>query len=146
MMKTAVGLEEQRGANGRLIERVVVEEAGTGPLEEADEFRGQVKLRHTAIGQGDIDLDKVVEAGERAAAETGPGLFGAGDGDPYVALLLGEGAPTGGDSGEDEAHRDLSGGARIEGDKGGVGDLPVTGALPNPASAFSRLPIGHFHK
>ena len=108
-------------------------------------FRRQVNLRLAAIDQGDVDLHKVVEAGEGAAAETVPGLFGPGDGDPDLALILGESTPSGGDRSEDEAHSDLRGGAGVEGDKGGIADLAVAGALPNPVSAFSRFGIGHFH-
>jgi hypothetical protein len=112
-----VGLEEQCGADGQLIEPAGVEEAGNGQLGEPGISRGQVNLRLSAIGQGDVDLHKVVETGEGAAAETGPGLFGAGDGDPDVALLRGEGAPTGGDGTEILTDNALSGGVGVKGDE-----------------------------
>ena len=131
------GLEEQCGADGRLIETVGVEEAGNGQLGEPGMSRGQVNLSLAAIGQGDVDLHKVVEAGEGAAAETGPGLFGAGDGDPYVALLRGEGAPTFGDGAESAADNALSGGVGVKGDEGRVTVLAVAVALPDHVSAFA---------
>ncbi len=59
---------------------------------------------------------KEVEAGEGAAAQTGPGAYGAGSGVPSEALLLGEGAPTLGDGPEIPADGDLGGGAGVERD------------------------------
>ena len=59
-----------------MIERAGVEEAGNGQLGEPGIPRGQVNLRLAAIDQGDVDLHKVVEAGEGAAAETGLGCTG----------------------------------------------------------------------
>ena len=107
------------------------QEAREGQLGEPATFRGQVNLRQAPVGQGDVDLDKEVEAGEGAAAKTGPGQHGAGDGVPNEALLFGDGAPTGGDRAESPADGDLSGGAGVGGDEGRVADLAVASALPD---------------
>jgi hypothetical protein len=109
-------------------------------------FQGQVKLSDAAIGPGDVDLDKEVEAGEPASlAETELGPFGPGDCDPNVALFLGERAPTGGDGAEVLADSDLGRGAGVERDKGPIGYLAIAGPLPYYLSAFARLRKKHFH-
>ena len=64
--------------------------------------------------------------------EAGLGLLGPGHRAPNDALLLGEGAPTGGDGAENPADRDLGGGAGVERDEGRVGVLAVAIALPDP--------------
>ena len=102
---------------------------GNGQFTGLEIFRGKVNLGLAAIDQGDIYLDKKVEAGEGAVAEAVPSLLGAGEGDPDVALSLGEGAPTGGDSGEDEAHNNLSGSAGVKRNEGRIADLAVPIAL-----------------
>jgi hypothetical protein len=54
-------------------------------------FRGKVNLRFALVDQGDVHLDEELAARQRATlSETGLGLHGRGDGDPCVALLLGE--------------------------------------------------------
>ena len=108
-------------------------------------FQGQVNLSHAPIGQRDVGFYKQVEARKSASAETWPGPFGPGDGAPNVALLLREGAPTGGDGAENPADSDLSGGARIEWNKGRVADLAIARALPDSVPTFARFRIGHFH-
>jgi hypothetical protein len=108
-------------------------------------FRGQVNLLFALIGQGDVDLDKELAAREAASAETGLGPFGPGNGDPYVALFLGERLPTFGDSAEVAADSDLGGTARIIWDKGGVADLSVASTLPDCSPTFARFGVGHFH-
>ena len=101
-------------------------------------LQGQVNLSFALIGQWDVGLDEEVEAREDAALkETGLGLLGAGDGDPYVALLLAERAPTGGHRVEMLTDLDLRGAARIKWDKGGVGVLAIPIALPDSVPAFS---------
>ena len=95
-------------------------------------FRRQVNLRFALIDQGNVGLNEEVEPREDTAlAEPGLGFHGAGDGDPYVALLLGERAPTGGDGAEMPTDSDLRGGARVERDEGWIANLAVTGALPD---------------
>ena len=100
-------------------------------------FRGQVNLLFALIGQGDVDLDKELAAREAASAETGLGPFGPGNGDPYVALLLGERLPTFGDSAEVAADNYLGGAAGIKRDEGRIADLAVTSALPHCIPAFA---------
>ena len=97
------------------------------------------------VDQGDVHLHKEVEAGEPAIAETGPGPFGPGDGDPCVPLRLGEPPPAGADRAEMPRDRGLSGAAEVVRDKGGVADLAVAIALPDYIPAFSRFCVGHFH-
>jgi hypothetical protein len=108
-------------------------------------FQRKVNLWFAVIGQWDVGFDEELATGKSARAQTGLGPFGPGDGDPYVTLLLGERAPTGGDSAEVAADRDLSRGAGVERDKGGVADLAISSALPDCVSAFTRFGIGHFH-
>jgi len=74
-----------------------------------------------------------------ALKKSGLGLYGPGDGDPSVALLLGELAPTFGDRAESPADSDLSGRAGIERNKGRIGVLAKPIALPDCAPAFARL-------
>ena len=101
-------------------------------------FRRQVNLRFSLIGQGDVGLDEELAASESAALKKpGLGLYGPGDGNPYVALLLGERAPTFGDRAEIAADSDLSRGARVKRDKGRIADLAVAIALPDCLSAFA---------
>ena len=99
---------------------------------------GQVNLSDTPIGPCDVDLYKEEKASEPAAlTEAGPRLHGPGDCVPYVALLLGQLPPTGGDRTEIAADSDLSGAAGIKRDEGGVGVLAIPVALPNCVPAFS---------
>src|ERR1017187_9525404 len=108
-------------------------------------FQRKVNLWFAVIGQWDVGFDEELAAGQSARAQTGLGPFGPGDGDPYVALFLGEGAPTGRDGAKVAADRDLRGRAGIKRDKGGVADLAVPSALPDCVSAFTRFGVGHFH-
>ena len=110
-------------------------------------FRRQVNLSLTLIDQGDVGFDEeVVPRHDAALVEPGLGFHGAGDGDPYVPLRLGERAPTGGDGGEGPANRGLRRGAWVKRDKGGIGVLAIAVALPNPVPAFARLrDIQDFH-
>jgi hypothetical protein len=109
-------------------------------------FRWQVNLGSALIYQSDVGLYEKVEAGERTALKKpGLGLHGRGDGDPYVALLLGERAPTGGHRAENLADRDLRGAAGIKWDKRLIANLPVPISLPNNIPAFARFGVGHFH-
>lgn len=89
------------------------------------------------VGQGDVDSDKEVEARESASAETGLGPFGLGDGDPHVALSLGERLPTFGDRGEGPADSALRGGVGVERHESRVADLAIASALPDGVSAFA---------
>ena len=100
-------------------------------------FQRKVNLRFALVRQWDVGFDEELATGKSARAQTGLGPFGPGDGDPYVTLLLGERAPTGGDRAEVAADRDLSRGAGVERDKGGVADLAVPSALPDCVSAFA---------
>jgi hypothetical protein len=108
-------------------------------------FQRKVNLWFAVIGQWDVGFDEELAAGQSARAQTGLGPFGPGDGDPYVALFLGERAPTGRDGAEVAADRDLSWGAWVERDKGGIANLAVASALPDCVSAFTRFGVGHFH-
>src|ERR1017187_3015125 len=92
----------------------------------------QIHLRFSLIGQGNVCFDEELAAGESAALkEAGLGPLGPGDGDPYIALLLGQRAPTFGDLGEIPTHRDLSRGTGVERDEGRVADLAVAHTLPD---------------
>ena len=108
-------------------------------------FQRKVNLGFALIGQWNVGFDEELAASKSARAETRLGPFGPGDGDPYVALFLGERAPTGGDGAEVAADRDLRWRAGIKRDKGGVADLAVPSALPDYVSAFTRFGVGHFH-
>ena len=108
-------------------------------------FRRKVNLRFALVRQWDVGFDEELAASQSARAQTGLGPFGPGDGDPYVTLLLGEGAPTGRDGAEVAADRDLSWGAWVERDKGGIANLAVASALPDCVPAFTRFGVGHFH-
>jgi len=77
--------------------------------------------------------------------ETGLGPLGPGDGNPYVALLLGERAPAGRDGAEIPADRDLGRGARVKRDEGRIADLAIAVALPDQSSTSARFGVGHFH-
>ena len=65
------------------------------------------------------------------------GPFGPSDGDPDVALLLGERAPSFGDRGENPADRALRRAARVGRDKRRIRVLAIAVALPDYASAFT---------
>ena len=108
-------------------------------------FQGKVNLGFALIGQWNVGFDEELAASKSARAETRLGPFGPGDSDPYVTLLLGERAPTGGDGSEVAADSDLSRGAGVERDNGGVADLAVPSALPDCVCAFARFGVGHFH-
>ena len=99
--------------------------------------RWQVNLSLAPIDQGDVHFHKEVEPGKSAAAQPGLGPYVPGDGGPYVALLLGERTPTGGDRSEDSADTGLSGGAGVKRDKGGIGVLAKPIALPDCIPAFA---------
>ena len=138
--KELIGVEKQHGADGRLIEPADARGARNGRLVSPGIFHRQVNLRQTPIYQGHVDLHEEEEASKRAALEqTRLGLLGLGDCAPYNALILGERAPPGGDSAESPAHRDLSGGAGVERDKGSVAILAIAVALPHSVPTFSRL-------
>src|ERR1017187_840276 len=144
--KELIGLEEQHGADRRLIEPAGLEEGGHRRLGNLEITRGQVNLSQAPIGQGDVDLHKQEDAGEPALFEkTGLGPFGSGDSAPNDALLLGQLPPTGGDSAESAAHGPLSRAARVERDEGLIAVGAIAVALPNYASAFPGPGIGHFH-
>ena len=109
-------------------------------------FRRQVNLRFALICQSDVYFDKELATSEPPASkEPGLGPFGAGDGDPYVTLGLGEHAPTGGDCGEIAADRNLSRAAGVKRGKSGIADLAIAIALPNNIPALPGLGIGLFH-
>jgi len=143
-----VDLEEQHGADGRLIEAGGVEDVWNGRLRTPGISRRQVNLRDAPISQGHVDLYKEEETGERSAlTEAGLGLFGPGDLAPKDALLLGQLPPPGGDRAESLTDSDLSGGARIIRDKGRIAVLAVAIALPDSVPAFARLRnVEDFHK
>ncbi len=62
----------------------------------------EVELGQGAVAQGDVDLHEELEAGQGAAlAKPGLGGDGRSDGDPGVALGLGEGSPALGDGGKE---------------------------------------------
>ena len=93
-----------------------------------------------AMGQHDINHNKVLATGEPASAVTGLGPFGPGDGDPNIALLLGEVAPTFGDRAESASDSGLGGDARVEGDEGDEGRVAVLAVaitLPDHVPAFA---------
>ena len=138
--KELVGVEEQHGADGRLIEPANAEGTRNGRLGSPGIFHRQVNLRQTPIYQGHVDLHEEEEASKRAALEqTRLGLLGLGNCAPYDALLLSERAPPGGDSAERPARRDLGWGAGVERDKGSVAILAIAVALPHSVPTFSRL-------
>ena len=61
----------------------------------------QVYLGQAAVGQGDIDLYKVVEAPQREAlTQAAAGLLVPGLAQPDLALVFGQGPPSGGDGAE----------------------------------------------
>src|ERR1035438_7321947 len=123
-----VGLEEQPGADRRLVELAGWEEGGHRRLGSVEITRRQVKLSQTPIGQGDVDLHKEEDAGEPALlAKTGLGPFGSGDSAPNDALLLGQLPPAGGDSPKIAADGPLSRAARVRRDEGliAVGAIAV---------------------
>ena len=100
-------------------------------------FRGQVNLRIALSGQRNVHFDKEAEPSENATlSKPGLGFHGAGDGDPYVALLLGQGTPTRGDRAKMSAASHLRRGARVVRDKGKIADLAVAIALPDHIPAF----------
>ena len=140
-----LGLEEEGGADGRLIKPAGVEGADAGELGETGVCRGQLGQRQAAVEPGDVDLDEEVKAGKGAIGQTTPGLEGRADGVPDVALLFSEGAPAGGDQGEDEADGDLLGGAGIERDKGGVPDLFIAITLIDDAGDLPGFGAGRCH-
>src|ERR1035441_8231519 len=144
--KELIGLEEQHGADRRLIEPAGLEEGGHRRLGGLEITRGQVNLSQTPIGQGDVDLHKQEDAGEPAfLAKTGLGPFGSGDSAPNLALLLGQLPPAGGDSPKIAADGHLSRGTRVARDEGRIAIGAIAVALPNCISAFPRPDIGHFH-
>src|ERR1035441_9029026 len=144
--KELIGLEEQHGADRRLIEPAGLEEGGHRRLGGLEITRGQVNLSQTPIGQGDVDLHKQEDAGEPAfLAKTGLGPFGSGDSAPNLALLLGQLPPAGGDSTEIAADGHLSRGTRVERHEGLIAAGAIAVALPNGVAAFPRPGIGHFH-
>jgi hypothetical protein len=57
-------------------------EGRNGPFGRPRVLRRNVKLGFALIDQGDVGFDKVLAAGEPAAAETRLGPFGPGEGDP----------------------------------------------------------------
>jgi hypothetical protein len=92
------------------------------------------------MDQGDIGLDEELATRKPATLKTsGLGPFSPSDGDPYVALLLGERAPAFGDRGENPADRALRRAAGVVRDKRRIGVLAKPIALPDYIPAFSRL-------
>ncbi len=92
------------------------------------------------MGQGDVDLHKVKETGQGTAlTQPGPGLLAPGLGAPNDPLLLGKGAPPGGDSAENPADRHLGGRAGIKRDKGSIRVLAIAIALPDSVPALIRF-------
>jgi hypothetical protein len=67
------------------------------------------------------------------------GPFGPSDGDPDVALLLGERAPAFGYRGESPANRILRRAAGIVRNKRRIGVLAIAVALPDCVPAFARF-------
>src|ERR1022692_4770590 len=101
---------------------------------------GQIQLRFALIGRGNVCFDEELAAGESSALkETGLGPLGPGDGNPYVALLLGKRAPAFGDRGENPADRALRRAAGVVRDKRRIGVLAIPVALPDYIPAFARL-------
>ena len=92
------------------------------------------------MDQGDIGLNEKLATRKSATlGKSGLGLYGAGDGDPYVALRLGERSPAFGDRRENPADRALRRAAGVVRDKRRIGVLAKPIALPNCPTAFSRL-------
>ena len=92
------------------------------------------------MDQGHVGLYEELAASEPATLEKpGLGPFGPGDGDPRVALRLGERSPAFGDRGENPADRTLRRSAGVVRDKRRIGVLAKPIALPNCPTAFSRL-------
>jgi hypothetical protein len=61
--KELVGVEEQHGADRRLIEPADAQKARNSRLGSPGVFHRQVNLRETPIEQGHVDLHKEQEAG-----------------------------------------------------------------------------------
>jgi hypothetical protein len=120
-----------------LIEPDGVEDVGNGRSGARGISRGQVNLRESTIGKGNVDLHKQEEAGERAAlAKTGLGFPGPGDGAPNEALILSKLPPAFGDRAKSPPDSDLGWGAGIKRDKGWVTVLPIAVPLPDRVPAF----------
>ena len=135
-----VGLEEQGGADGCLIGRADVEEAGDVQFGIAGIWWRKVFLSLTAVGQWHVHFYEIVETRKwPALAGAGPGQHDPGGGDPSVALRLGEGAPTFGDGAEIAADSALSGGVGVGRDEGQVADQAVAGALPDDGPALANF-------
>ena len=147
ILQNLLGAEEQRGADGRLIETAGVEPAGSGRFQRSEKFQGQIHLSETPVDQQHVDLHEEEKAGERSAlAKAGFGFHGLGERIPYVALLLRQLPPPGGDGAEIGADTDLSWSTGINRDKSGVGVLAKPVALPNSVPALARLRnIKDFH-
>ena len=108
--KEVVGLEEEGGGEGELIEAVAGEGARDGESRAAQGQGGQVELGLALMGEADVDFDEELAAGQGAAlAEARPGEEGGGEGDPGEALSFGEGAPALGDGGKEVADCGLCG-------------------------------------
>ena len=101
-------------------------------------FRWPIDLRLTPMDQGDIGLNEELATRKSATlGKSGLGPFGPGDGDPGVALFLGERAPTFGDRGENSADRALRRAAGVVRDKRRIGVLAKPIALPDSVPAFA---------
>jgi hypothetical protein len=132
-----VSTEEQRGADGRLIEPGGVEDVRNGRSRTRLISPGKINLSESTIGQGDVDLYKKQEAGEWAAlAKTGLGLLRLGDGAPNDALILRQLPPPFGDRAESPTDSDLGRGAGIKRNKGRITVLAIPVGLPDSAPPF----------